>query len=462
MIQSSSIHWLKKEIKENLTLSIPLITAQLIYSCSSFIGTAMIAKLGEAALAAGVLVSTIWMSLSVLFFGMLNSISVLVAHQYSIRDEKKISEIMGQSFLLGIILSILLILILFFMPLFLKFTSQPPHVLQLAIAYMHALIWTVPGLLALIIIEQFLSGINRTRLVLRISILVVPVEIPIIYALIFGKFGLPAFGVAGIGYGFAITYTSTAIILITYLLHSKYYNRFKILKDIMQLKYYLLKELIAIGVPMGFMHVIEVSTFAIMTYWIAQFGTTILAAHQIALQFLGFFITIVFAMSQAVTIRVGYAVGKNNLRGIYDAVHTGLLLNSLCMFLIMLAFYFFPHIFLKIDIDINNPANVQLVKDSTHLLTICGLLMFFDNFRIIGFGALRGIKDTKFPMYASLISFWLIGLSSAYLLGFHLRLQGPGIWWGATIGISVGMTMVLIRLYKNLKTIDLKKTILIT
>lgn len=71
--------------------------------------------------------------------------------------------------------------------------------------------------------------------------------------------------------------------------------------------------------------------------------------------------------------------------------------------------------------------------------------MLFDNFRIIGFGALRGLKDTKFPMYSSFVAFWIIGLSLAYLFGFTLHMEGKGIWWGLTLGIASGALIVFVR-----------------
>lgn len=455
MSQNIILHSIKNEIKNTLSLSIPLVASQLIYACSGFIGTAMVAQLGEDALAASVLVSMIWMSLSVLFFGLLNSVSVLVSHQYGAKNIHSISEIMGQSFLLGIIISLLIILLLCSMPLFLHLTTQPPAVVKLAIQYMHALLWTIPGLITMIIYEQFLAGINRAKLVLQISLLVVPIEIPLIYFLIFGKLGLPACGVAGIGYGFAVTYTSTAIMLTIYLLKSEIYQKFKLFSAINKIDLVWLKELIRIGLPMGLMHVIEVGAFTVMTFWIAQFGTTLLAAHQIVMQYLGFVITLAFAMSQAVTVRVGYEVGRKDLSGIRYAVYIGVFLNLICISFIALLFNLVPEFFLSLDINTDSVKNASLVRDASSLLAICGILLIFDNFRIIGFGALRGLKDTKFPMYVSLIAFGLIGLSLGFLFGFIFDLKGEGIWWGMVFGIATGAAIVFIRVQYLLRRVDL-------
>ena len=145
-----------RETKQLFSLGLPLIASQLIYSLSGFLGTVMVAHLGEQTLAASVLVSMIWFTLSVLFFGILNAVSVLVAHQFGAKNPRGITEVMGQALILGCIMTVLLTLVLQAMPYFLRWSSQPPVVLALAMQYMHSLQWTVPGLVACIIYENHL------------------------------------------------------------------------------------------------------------------------------------------------------------------------------------------------------------------------------------------------------------------------------------------------------------------
>ena len=445
----------RNEIKNTLAISVPLVSAQIVYASSGFLGTAMVAQLGQDALAASVMVAMIWMCLSVLFFGILNSVSVLVSHQYGAQNPEAINKIMGQAFILGVIVTILIMAAMLTMPYFLNLSGQPPHVLALAKTYTYSLLWEIPALVMLIIVEQFLAGINRAKIVLRISLMVVPIEIPLIYILIFGKFGVPAFGIAGVGYGFAITYTLTILFIGWYLYKAKQYKPFAIYSRIMECNHQYFRELISVGAPMGFMHVIEVCAFTVMTFWIARFGTTMLAAHQIVFQYLWFAITLVFAMSQAVTVRVGYSVGREDTTAVRYASYVGMMLNFFCILVVAAAFFFFPEFFLRLDMNVNDPANARLVHDSSMLLSIAAILLIFDNFRIIGFGALRGLKDTQFPMYASLVSFWLIGLTAAYMLGFVWNDDGRGIWWGMTLGIATGAVIVLVRLQRLLTTVDL-------
>jgi len=174
MTTNEKIHSVKNELKETLSLSFPLVTSYLIYASSSFVGTALVARLGQDALAASILVSIIWGSLCVLFFGILNAVSVLVSHQHGAKNNKAISQIMTQAYLLGLLMCFLLIAVLSSMPLFLRLTPQPVEVLQLATRYMRALLWCVPGLITLIISEGFLAGVvmRYSSIGLRLEIVI--------------------------------------------------------------------------------------------------------------------------------------------------------------------------------------------------------------------------------------------------------------------------------------------------
>ncbi len=444
------------EIKQTLSIGIPFMGTQFIYSVSFFISTAMVARLGKEALAASVLVSSFWFTLTTFFVGIVTSVSILVAHQYGAKNNKGISEIMGQALLLGLLVSILDILILMSFPFFLHWIAQPPEVLHMAKQYLHALPWCVPGLFLLVISGQFLGSIGHPKIVFRISVLVILLELPIMYLLIFGKWGLPMLGVAGVGYAYAITNTIAAIGLIYYLKISKTYQHYGIFNQLGKINFLHFKEFIQVGLPMGFMHLIEVGAFALSALWMAQFGTTWLAAHQITLQYLTFFITtIVFAMSQTVSVRVGHAVGCQDHSAIKRAIAVGMLISFFIMTVVAGIFCAFPEALLSVDIKINDPANALLIKYASSLLSICALLFLFDSFRMIGFGALRGLKDTRFPMIASFFSFFIVALMLAYELGFSLNLKGKGIWWGLTIGIAVGSMLILIRLKYYLKWINL-------
>lgn len=456
MVQHNVSHLIKKELKDTISLGIPLFLSESIGAFSPFLSTAMVAHLGQDALAANVLVLSAFWALSVLFVAMLNAVGVLVSHQYGAKNEQAIRQIVGQAFLLSVLTSIVLMLILSCAPYFLNWHTQPVHVVQLAHALLHSLLWSIPGLMVWMVIQQCLQGIGDTKFIFVSNLINVPLEILLIYCLIFGKLGLPACGISGVGYGLSVSFTLTTMVVMIYITRSKRYKKLKLLNEVGKIHGTYLKEIIRVGLPMGFMGFVEVSTFAIMALWMAKFSALMLAAHQILMQYLGLFIMLIFAIAQTVAIRVGHAVGRQDSVGIHYATYVGATLSFLCALCVALACYFFPTLFLSLDINVHDPAMATLVQVSTQFLAILSIFFLVESIRlIIGYGALRGLKDGRFTMLASTFAFWVMGLSSAFLFGFVFHFQGAGLWWGLTLGIGIGTVVIIMRWYYLMRKLDL-------
>jgi MATE family multidrug resistance protein len=443
---------IKREIKKNVLLSFPLIASQLLYSSAGFLSTAMLAHLGKTVLASIVLINMIWFSLSVIFFGLLSAISVLVSHQFGAKQHQEVGKIMGQALYLSAFLMALIFLVLQTVPWFFNLAHESPVVVSNAMRYLHAMKFWIPALTFMIAFEQLLIGLGETRMVMIISVSLVPLQVFFMYAFIFGQVGFPSVGIQGAGYGIALADSMGLLGLLVYLLLNKRFQCYELFAHCVP-RWRYLNELVRVGTPMGMMSLIECSAFTVMTFGIAHFGTTALAAHQIVLQYLGLFITIVFAMSQAITVRVGHAVGANDKAGIYQAVVVGMGLNFCIIGILAIVTFFFHHTLVHFDLDIHAVNNRLLMRYITPMFHIISFLLIFDNFRIIGFGALRGIKDTQFPMLASFLAFWLIGISAGLLLGYG----AVGIWMGMTMGIASGAVLVVSRLIYRIKKLDLEK-----
>lgn len=448
-------HPIRTEIKETIELGLPLIGSWLIYSLSGFIGTAMVARLGHDALAASVLVSTMWMTITVFFFGIFSAISVLVSHQFGAKNYPAIGEILDQAFLLAGVSLIPISLAVLSLPFILGLTSQTPTVLALAIQYAHSLLWSAPGVILLVILEYFLNGIGRTKLSLAISLIEVPIEIALIYGFVFGKFGLPVCGIAGVGYGLAASYTATVIVLGFYLQRARFMKPFQLFQHVGAFNKMHIKELLRIGLPIGCMYLIEVTAFSVATLFMARFSTLILAAHQIVMQYLGLTINAAFAIAQTVSIRIGQNAGRKNLEGVRYATYVGLGLSFICMFTVAIFYIFFPTLLLRIDLNIHDPHNANLMRATVNFMLILAAFQLLDGMRIVASGALRGLKDTRAAMYVSFVGFWVIGLGCAYVFGFILHGRGVGVWLGLTFGIGVGAIILLLRLRYMLNKIDL-------
>ena len=443
------------EFKYSIRLAIPLIASELTYAANGFIATIMIAHLGKNQLAANALVWSIYITVALFFIGILSAVSIMIAQSFGAKDKRSVSACFKQGLIMAIIFALPMMLIMWASPIVLVWTGQDQAVIECAKPFFYVLIWSMLPLNIIIVIEQFLLGINKTRLVMMVSIISVPISILFYYTFLFGKLGLPKLGLAGVGYSILVTNGLMALYLIGYIYFSNQFQVYKLFKKWWVVNRKILLELIRIGIPLGFMYCIEVALFAAIAIMMGTLGTTTLAAYQIAYQYMMLALMILFAMGQAATVRVGNEVGKNNRESIKltSAVNIGIGMGFMLLFSV---FYIgFAHWIIGLSIDIHEESLQSMANQATTFLPIAGVLLLTECVRLISFGSLRGLKDTKFPAIASFIGFWCIAFPAAYLLAFKFKFGGTGIWWGMVIGLFIAGMMLLIRFNRLVKRVDL-------
>jgi len=434
------------EVRQSFVLAIPLIFSFFVQAASGFIGTLMIARLGKDALAASVLVYAIYLTFAVFFFGILSAIGILVAHNCGAKNNKGVGLAVSQGVLLSIVICIPIMLLLILMPHILFLSHQSAHVLLLGKQYLHSLVFCILPLALLVVMEQFLIGIEQTKLVLMISILQIPIEILVNYIFIFGKFGFPALGIAGLGYGYATVFSVATLLIALFLSKSKASKEYRPFSYINQFHQQYFFELLKVGFPIGCMYVIEVAFFTVIAFLMGRISNDALAAHQIAIQFIELVMVIPYGISHATAVRVGKAVGQNNKEKVKEAVFANMFIGYCILIFVVVYFVFWPTSLIALDVNLHNINYSIMIHLATVFIGIGSFGLLIDNFRYVIFGALRGLKDTSFPMYITAAAFWFIGLPIAYILAFNLKINGAGLW----IGILVGMIVASILLYMRL------------
>ena len=78
-------------------------------------------------------------------------------------------------------------------------------------------------------------------------------------------------------------------------------------------------------------------------------------------------------------------------------------------------------------------ADGQTVMLAARLLVLGATFFIADGVQTIASGGLRGINDTRIPLLFSIISFWLVGFTAAYLLAFDFGFGAQGIWIGLSL-----------------------------
>lgn len=433
-----------------LNLALPLALTGLAQSSSAFFVTLFLAHLGAKTLAAGALVNWFFATLVVVLFGTLSAINILVSHKHGAKEPEKIAQIARDGLLLAALLAIPGFFLLWNMsPIFLLFGQQESVVL-LAKSYLHALSW---GLLATFLGMACLEvtiGIGKTRIVLIYSISAVLLNIFLNYVLIFGKFGFPALGIDGAGWGFTLECWITFILLAVYIALNKnlkpYFSGiFKLTKPVF------LKELVRIGIPMGMMYFFEVAFFFALTLSMGILGTVAQAANQVALQYLCLMMTIIFSIAQAITVRMGHLLGAEEVHLAKNANFLGISIVISLMVIVGCLYWFFPSLLIMVDFNLYDPANFAVIKEIESLLAVCAIFQIFEATRVAYFGSLRALKDTRFTLLTSIISFWCIALPIGFLFAIQMKIGATGFWWGMVLGAGFSVFFLHRRFMSRIK-----------
>jgi MATE family multidrug resistance protein len=455
MANRITLSLIANEARLSLKTALPIIAFELIFAFSGFFATAMIAHLGNEALAAHSLVWNIYQTIILFVIGILFSVSILISQSFGAKDHHSIKVCFTQGLLLAIIASPLAMLLVWFSPIVLAYTKQDPFIIELATPALRSLVWTILPLNIMTVTHHFFMGINRAYLVTVLSMLSVPLEIFFFYVFIFGKFGFPKLGLSSVGCGITVAYCLLVLPLLFYIFFSKAFKVYKLFKDLWQIHFKILLELIRLGLPLGVMFFLETGLFAAVAIIMGQLGTNALAAYQISYQYLMISIVILFALIQATTVRVGIEVGKNNRSSIKLAHAINLALGIVLLLGFSFTYIYFPELVISLDLDITAPSSQEVVAEASRFLSAVGILILIDCLRSVSTGALRGLKDTKVPLLINFIGLWCIAFPIAYLLGFHLQFGGTGIWYGIILGLTTSAVILTLRFNHISKRISL-------
>lgn len=318
---------------------------------------------------------------------------------------------------------------------------------------MRAIAWGLPADFVTIACLDVIIGLGHTRVIPIFSAITVFSNIFSSYIFIFGKLGLPSYGLAGSGWGVTTANWISAMIIISYIISKKDYRYyFSQLLNVHTPSY--LIELLKIGLPTGFMYCVEVAFFFTMTLIMGTFGEQIQAANQIALQYLEMFVSIIFSVSQAITVRMSHLLGAKDLLSAKKTSQAGIIMVGLAMTIVAMVYWLTPNLLISLDFDIENPANAEIIQLIKKFFVISAIFQIIEAARIAYFGALRSVKDTKFTLLTSIISFWGIAIPVGYVCATQFHAGGIGMWYGMVLGAVIGIVLLHWRLKDKLRSLN--------
>jgi MATE family multidrug resistance protein len=439
-VSSSRNNWLH-ESKALLSIAGPLIVNNLSIAGMQFADAVMAGRLGAEALAAVAVGGSIWFLGFTVMLGLMMAISPIVARHYGAGDKELIGRYTRQGLWLAAVLGMCIFALaqLFVEPL-LTFIGIDVGFRATTIGYAKAIMFGAPAICAFLAFRFTTEGIGFTRPIMYTSLLALASNVFLNYTLMYGHFGFPAFGAVGCGIASAITMWLMVFVLGIYVYVHPIYKPLKIFDHMAPLRMPVLKEILNLGMPIAVTITAEAGLFSAVSILIGTRGAAITAAHQIALNFASTLFMIPLALSAAITIRTGHALGAGNAALARFAGATGIWMSAFFMTCSAAFLLLFRDI--VVSVYTSDPS-VQAIAVS--LLLMAAIFQIADGVQIGAAGALRGYKDTRMPMVINTFAYWALGFPLAYMAAITFQSPPSYIWAGFVLGLSVAAVLLTIR-----------------
>ena len=426
-----------QELRATLGIAGPLAAANLLQMLTYAVDVIFIARLGEQELAGSALAVSLFGLVLWALTGLTGAVAPLIAEAVGARAPalRPVRRSVRMALWLAVLAGIGGTGLCLMLDPIMRVSGQQPGIIALANQYNTVIVFSMVPMLLSSVLRNFVSALGRPIFATAITGLGIFVNAIANYAFIFGELGAPAMGLAGAAVATIITafFTLGAYVLAIRL--DPRLHRYRVFGRLWSPDWARLKQIARIGTPIALTITAEAGIFGAAAFLMGRFGAAELAGHTVALQLASIAFQVPFGVGQAAAIRVGYHFGARDPLGAGRAGWVALAIGAGFMSLTAGAMILAPEWLLRIYVDPDAAANAALVGFALQYLVLAAIFQLADGVQAVAAGALRGLQDTRVPMWIAIFSYWLPGIGLSLGLGFFTPLEGTGVWIGLATGL---------------------------
>lgn len=433
-----------------MVLGLPLIGTHVARMAIGVADTVMVGWYDVDALAGLVIATSMQFVLFMLGSGFAIALLAVLANALARKDEVQVRRATRMALWLSIAHAALIMPLLWWSGPILLGLDQAPVVAAFAQDYLRISGWGVALVLCGMVLSSYLAAMERTQVLLWITVAGIPVNIALNWALIFGHWGVPELGVRGAALASVTVQAGQLGLMMAYALWLPQARRFALMQRFWRSDWGALRHVLRLGLPVGITAVAEIGLFAAANVMMGWMGVVALAAHGIAIQIAGVAFMVHLGLSNAATIRIGQTQGRGDIVAMRQISLTVLWLSVLVAAVVITIFLSMPEALVGAYLNMADPLAGPILTLASFLLVWAAAFQLADAVQAITLGLLRGVQDTRVPMWLTGFAYWGVGMPCSYLLAFRFGYGPGGIWAGLTIGLVVAAGLLLWRFWRGL------------
>ena len=425
------------EVRATAILALPLVVGHVCAGLIALVDNLIAGHHGTDTLAAVTLgTALLWLPMLVPI-GTLIALTATVARLRGANRQEEIGLIFRQALWLALFMGLLMFGFLSLAPTLLSPAGIAEEMIPGAQAFLYAVRWGSPALTLFFCMRYLCEGMHWMRPTMLFGFGGLLVLAPLGYILANGKLGFPNLGAQGLGIASATMMWLQALVFALYLwcskrlAHLQLFARFDLPCRVQIL------NLLRTGMPIGIAILMQGSLFIVTSLLIGRLGSIYLSAHQIAVNLAQLCFMIPVAVAEATTVRVGHALGRGDAKGVRQAAWAGCVIVLLAQSVSVLVLLFGHEAIANLY-----SRDVAVTALASTLLLYTAALQFPDGLQMLSAGALRGLQDTKVPMWLAIFCYWGVGVPLGAGLAFGLGWGPEGVWSGLIVALTLATVLM--------------------
>lgn len=438
----------RREVSALWQLAWPILIGQLATVGMNVADVAMAGHASALDLAGVALGVSVWHIAIVTLMGLFMAVNAVVAQHVGAREPGRIGHVVRQALWQALGVGVLAIVAANAAALVFAHLNVEPSVRALAKDFVWVIGFALPAFCGYRVLYGYSASLDQTRPMMVIALLALALNIVVNWLLVFGKLGFPRLGGLGCAWATLACVWFELVAIVWWIRRAPAYRDSTPFTHYEPPRWDTLRSLFALGIPMGITYFAETSAFSLIALLVAVFGSTQVAAHQIALNFCSLLFMLPLSLGIASLTRVGQALGAQQPAearsrawiGVALAIATGLAAAIVMVTLnhAIAGFY---------------TSDLAVAALAAQLLLISALFQISDVTQVSAACAVRAYKVTRLPMVIHLFSFWGLALPLGCVLGlapewFPWRPAQPmgarGFWIGLVVGLSFAAIALVI------------------
>jgi MATE family multidrug resistance protein len=377
------------------------------------------------------------------FLGVFSYANALAAQYLGAGEPEKCPRIVTQGILMTLMSAPLLSLITFLVAGIFETMGHAPAQVELERTYYLILMSGVLFTLAKVCISSYFAGIGRTHVVMICDVFGLIINVPLSYAMVFGKFGLPALGIIGAGISTVVATILALLLFVVFYFGKEHRETFSVMQSFF-LDTGILRRFWRLGFPSGLELFLNVAAFNLFLLMFQSYGVAASASAAVVFNWDILAFVPMIGLSVGVISLIGRSVGARDMARVNEVIAASFAVALAYSGVLAVIYSVFRYALVEVFAPPSGDFTAIRELSAFMMIGLSSYVMA-SAIVIISGGVLRGAGDTRWLMVASVSLHWAM-LVAQYVI-IQIFKFSPQVSWLAFVVMILSIAVIyLLRL----------------